>query len=139
MSIKEQDSAAREIEIGAALDAAPIQSAQWKIFILCGMVAMLDGFDTQVLAFVVPNIAASWHLTPASFGPILATSLAGIMLGQFVLGSLSDRLGRRKAMMISVAIFGAFTIATAWATDWRSEEHTSELQSLMRISYAVFC
>src|SRR3546814_9484284 len=25
------------------------------------------------------------------------------------------------------------------AIDWRSEEHTSELQSLMRISYAVFC
>src|SRR3546814_6348459 len=25
------------------------------------------------------------------------------------------------------------------AFDWRSEEHTSELQSLMRISYAVFC
>src|SRR3546814_6241765 len=25
------------------------------------------------------------------------------------------------------------------AVDWRSEEHTSELQSLMRISYAVFC
>src|SRR3546814_10678861 len=24
-------------------------------------------------------------------------------------------------------------------TFWRSEEHTSELQSLMRISYAVFC
>src|SRR3546814_1507325 len=24
-------------------------------------------------------------------------------------------------------------------TLWRSEEHTSELQSLMRISYAVFC
>src|SRR3546814_2034283 len=29
--------------------------------------------------------------------------------------------------------------ATAPATDERSEEHTSELQSLMRISYAVFC
>src|SRR3546814_10429522 len=27
--------------------------------------------------------------------------------------------------------------ATAWSS--RSEEHTSELQSLMRISYAVFC
>src|SRR3546814_1338579 len=25
------------------------------------------------------------------------------------------------------------------AVPWRSEEHTSELQSLMRISYAVFC
>src|SRR3546814_4168567 len=28
---------------------------------------------------------------------------------------------------------------TGMATDQRSEEHTSELQSLMRISYAVFC
>src|SRR3546814_7758153 len=28
--------------------------------------------------------------------------------------------------------------STAYAR-WRSEEHTSELQSLMRISYAVFC
>src|SRR3546814_8786403 len=30
------------------------------------------------------------------------------------------------------------TSGTAWDED-RSEEHTSELQSLMRISYAVFC
>src|SRR3546814_8809534 len=27
----------------------------------------------------------------------------------------------------------------SYADDGRSEEHTSELQSLMRISYAVFC
>src|SRR3546814_981189 len=31
---------------------------------------------------------------------------------------------------------GFFVMALKWA---RSEEHTSELQSLMRISYAVFC
>src|SRR3546814_4403264 len=29
--------------------------------------------------------------------------------------------------------------SATWPGDWRSEEHTSELQSLMRISYAVFC
>src|SRR3546814_2678526 len=29
--------------------------------------------------------------------------------------------------------------STEWAKIARSEEHTSELQSLMRISYAVFC
>src|SRR3546814_8598020 len=28
---------------------------------------------------------------------------------------------------------------TRYRLNWRSEEHTSELQSLMRISYAVFC
>src|SRR3546814_10069759 len=31
------------------------------------------------------------------------------------------------------------TYASRYAESYRSEEHTSELQSLMRISYAVFC
>src|SRR3546814_1808571 len=31
------------------------------------------------------------------------------------------------------------TLGGAERRDFRSEEHTSELQSLMRISYAVFC
>src|SRR3546814_4682234 len=30
-------------------------------------------------------------------------------------------------------------LQASWAGQGRSEEHTSELQSLMRISYAVFC
>src|SRR3546814_1915439 len=32
-----------------------------------------------------------------------------------------------------------YTLAGRGDETWRSEEHTSELQSLMRISYAVFC
>src|SRR3546814_6471172 len=34
---------------------------------------------------------------------------------------------------------GYRAIAIVLMHGWRSEEHTSELQSLMRISYAVFC
>src|SRR3546814_3605226 len=35
--------------------------------------------------------------------------------------------------------FGDRRHAQSWVDSRRSEEHTSELQSLMRISYAVFC
>src|SRR3546814_4697211 len=34
---------------------------------------------------------------------------------------------------------GRLYLVTPWVPGRRSEEHTSELQSLMRISYAVFC
>src|SRR3546814_1273251 len=37
------------------------------------------------------------------------------------------------------ALLRALAYATAYLTPGRSEEHTSELQSLMRISHAVFC
>src|SRR3546814_8754388 len=64
-------------------------------------------------------------------------------------GHAQLRLSRKKGNAMTVrmiALCGAATLAIAanpaWADeggDVRSEEHTSELQSLMRISYAVFC
>src|SRR3546814_6221311 len=58
-----------------------------------------------------------------------------------------DRAGRRKGWMPGGAFYARRSARSALCrrsrcTDakWtRSEEHTSELQSLMRISYAVFC
>src|SRR3546814_6358049 len=50
-----------------------------------------------------------------------------------------------KTMTVTVATLGFPRIGPrrelkfALEKFWRSEEHTSELQSLMRISYAVFC
>src|SRR3546814_8927182 len=40
---------------------------------------------------------------------------------------------------IARAITGLIVVIVAAPTRYRSEEHTSELQSLMRTSYAVFC
>src|SRR3546814_5952360 len=43
----------------------------------------------------------------------------------------------RPALVGCVAVSGLAATFVPWLV--RSEEHTSELQSLMRISYAVFC
>src|SRR3546814_880033 len=42
-------------------------------------------------------------------------------------------------VLVHAATGGVGSLLTQWASHLRSEEHTSELQSLMRISYAVFC
>src|SRR3546814_10864775 len=68
-------------------------------------------------------------LEPAQAGLMIGVvTLAGGIVGALAGGAMSDRWishgtpgGRMRAMLP------------------RSEEHTSELQSLMRISYAVFC
>src|SRR3546814_5393095 len=58
-----------------------------------------------------------------------ATLLAGVVL----LGMATPVMAETLARFLSDALDMARLIAA------RSEEHTSELQSLMRISYAVFC
>src|SRR3546814_9789998 len=46
---------------------------------------------------------------------------------------------RRSSILRSGVIASGPPSQQAGAVELRSEEHTSELQSLMRISYAVFC
>src|SRR3546814_6208294 len=51
-----------------------------------------------------------------------------------------QRMGARRPAFGRPAIRGnAISIFAGYGAPGRSEEHTSELQSLMRISYAVFC
>src|SRR3546814_10023563 len=86
---------------------------------------------------------------PTSFGTaaqqILPVEYARLLLKE----------GRRRIVMLALIfatiaaltfVVGMFVVArhyevsvTILAQDSRSEEHTSELQSLMRLSYAVFC
>src|SRR3546814_8914222 len=44
-----------------------------------------------------------------------------------------------NTFMMEVAVYGLPIRMPHWSFGVRSEEHTSELQSLMRMSYAVFC
>jgi AAHS family 4-hydroxybenzoate transporter-like MFS transporter len=76
---------------------------------------MLDGFDTQAIAYVAPRITESWGLTPAAFGPIFSAGLIGLALGAFILSPLADRFGRKLILLISTAIFGVFALLTATA------------------------
>src|SRR3546814_6573342 len=58
------------------------------------------------------------------------------------IAAVGQRMGRKPRILVAKMgqdghDRGANVVASAFAD--RSEEHTSELQSLMRISYAVFC
>src|SRR3546814_6523772 len=68
--------------------------------------------------------------------PRIADHPAG-RFGRFHARSLIARSGYRTQAAIRQA--PSVTVLDRTQTSNRSEEHTSELQSLMRISYAVFC
>src|SRR3546814_5285799 len=71
---------------------------------------------------------------PLVAGLAVASAVLGTMLSKRVLEAMTDGTYRRWAGYI-ITVISAFYVLQGG----RSEEHTSELQSLMRISYAVFC
>src|SRR3546814_3144603 len=82
------------------------------------------------------------HGFPSPVGHAAFFSLFAFAFNHFAICSLTSRPSR----MPQTTRLAPRTMSPAAKTPgrlviivWRSEEHTSELQSLMRISYAVFC
>lgn len=107
-------------DVTAAIDRLPVSRFQVIAIVLCALVALLDGFDTQMIAFVAPVIAREWSVDVAAFGPIFGAGLLGLTVGTLVLGPVADRIGRRAVIIWSTITFGVFALATVLATDLTS-------------------
>ena len=90
-------------------------SIELRVAVLCGLVVLLDGLDTQVIGYLGPALAAEWKIPAATLGPVFSAGLVGLMGGLLTLGPLADVWGRKRTILFSVALFGLFTLLTAQA------------------------
>lgn len=115
MFTQSEEARVRKIDVVELIDQQPISAFQIRLIVLCALVAMLDGFDTQSIAFVAPIIAGAFGIKINAFGPIFSAGLVGMTLGALFLGPLADRYGRKQVITASTFAFGLFTLATVLA------------------------
>jgi MFS transporter, AAHS family, 4-hydroxybenzoate transporter len=101
------------IDVTRLLDEKRLGSARIMILLVCGLVAVMDGFDVQVIGIAAPSIARSIHVPVKAFGEVFSSTLLGVALGAAMLGTLSDKIGRKPVLVATTAAFGLFSIATA--------------------------
>src|SRR3546814_1140903 len=109
---------------------------------------VLVGIASDIDGLIAAHPALRRHLVPQRVAPIPKPELERLLLscaGNARLSIDEDALDALASAAMGspyhARLFGmsAALVTEAAARDRRSEEHTSELQSLMRISYAVFC
>lgn len=98
------------------IDRGGISFMQLLIVGLCMFFNMLDGFDITAMAVVASTVATELELTPDRLGWIFSFALAGMMCGAMFLAPISDVIGRRQMIIISLALIGVSIIITANAT-----------------------
>ncbi|MBV9461326.1 MAG: MFS transporter, partial [Bradyrhizobium sp.] len=100
------------INVTRVIDEGAVSQFQILAIVLCGLVAFLDGVDSQSIAVAAPIIADNLKLARSALGPIFSSSLLGAAIGALTFGPLGDRFGRKTMLAIAAAIFGVFTLAT---------------------------
>ena len=108
-----------KLNLESLIDSAALRSFHFMVIGCCALTAMLDGFDTQSIAFVVPDIATAWGIEPARFAPVFGAGLFGGLLGAIAFGRAGDRFGRRPTLLLSVLLFAVGSLVTPAAGSLR--------------------
>ncbi len=95
--------------------ATALSGAALVTILLCCAIAFLDGADTQAVAIAAPLIARDLAIGPGPLGVIFSGSLLGAALGAVGCGSLADRHGPKRILLLCTLWFGGFQLLTAHA------------------------
>lgn len=95
-----------QIDVGKAIDEAKLNSFHITIAILGFLFTVAEGVEMACLGFITTEIAKDWKIAPEDLMFAHMAILVGTLIGSLVAGVLSDRIGRRKSILLM------FTLAT---------------------------
>src|SRR5256714_2407175 len=105
------------VQVSQLLDERGISGFHVRLIVWSVLIALFDGYDIAAIALAAPELVKAWGVSRAALGPVLAASLAGILVGSIFFGWIGDRFGRKKALIGSLLGFGIFTWVAAYATN----------------------
>jgi AAHS family benzoate transporter-like MFS transporter len=97
--------------------ATSARGGSWMTVALCALVVVAEGYDLIVFGALIPSLLAEpgWGLGPAEVGTVGSLVYVGMLGGALASGRLSDRFGRRRLVLVSIAVFTVFTVGCAIA------------------------
>lgn len=109
-------------DIPARLDRLPWSRFHWRIIVGLGTVWILDGLQVTIVGAIAPRMTepgSGIDLTSADVGTAGALYVAGACVGALFFGHLTDRYGRKKLFLVTLALYLLASVATALAsTAW---------------------
>ncbi len=103
------------INIPELLGNSTVGPLQRRVFLLCGLCLIIDGFDVQAMGYVAPAVFAELGIPRPALGSLLAAANFGVLIGSLVFSPVADKIGRRPVLIGATVFFAVLTLATAFA------------------------
>ncbi len=111
-----------ETDVPARLDRLPWSGWHWLVVVALGITWVLDGLEVTLAGSVagVLKDKASLGLNDTEIGLTATFYLGGAVIGALVFGYLTDRLGRKTLFTVTLLLYLAATLATAFSWNFAS-------------------
>jgi MFS family permease len=111
-----------ETMIPRKLDRLPWSRWHWRVVIGLGITWILDGFEVTLVGSLASVLTKqdTLHLSTQQASSAGTWYLLGAVAGAIGFGYLTDRLGRKKLFMVTLAVYLVFTVASALAWNFWS-------------------
>lgn len=86
-----------------------------RALIAAGMGWLLDAFDVMLYALILTAVIGDLGLDRATGGAMASLTLAASAVGGLIFGVVADKLGRTRALSLSILIYSIFTFACGLA------------------------
>jgi DHA1 family bicyclomycin/chloramphenicol resistance-like MFS transporter len=96
---------------------ASLRLKPWQQFTLLGALSMFAPLSTDMYLPALPSVAHDLSASTAAVALTLTASMLGLGFGQVVAGPLSDTLGRRRPVLIGIALYTVSSLLCAAAPD----------------------
>ena len=113
-----------EIDVDQVIDYSRLNKVSLGVIILCGLIMLMDGYDYTIITVAAPEIMKEWNISPGPFGWAFSAAFLGYLFGAIIFGTLSDRIGRKKTLIMASCVFSVGTLLVYF---------THALQSLIAI------
>ena len=105
-------------KVPSRLDRLPWSRFHWRVVIGLGSAWLLDGLEVTMVGNVsarLTDAGSGIHITAGQIGVAAALYVTGACLGALAFGQLTDRYGRKRLFLITLAVYLTATVATAFS------------------------
>src|ERR671915_1723082 len=108
----------RALTVQGAIDHIGFGRFQKRLLGVCGVTWAADAAEVLLLGFALPSVIGEFGITTAQGGLIASATFAGMLVGAWFWGTISDYIGRRIGFQVTVMIFALFGLLSAFAPGW---------------------
>src|SRR6185503_9424578 len=81
-------------------------------------VFVIEAWEMMIIVYTAPLISRDFHLSPVATGNLIGAIFVGMAIGTVFWGAVADRIGRKKATIWSLVLYGLISTLSVFSPDY---------------------